>query len=122
MADRRYNMQNMACEACRQWEDCILGHCCMCWYVWLDVQRHNTPDAEAEGRYLFFPPELEDQMSAARRQGYTEMAHRQEALHRVVLREQARRDDEQAAREQTRRDEEDTFVLSNWIANIYIYI
>ena len=112
----------------------MLGHCGLCWHTWLEVQQHNSPDAN---RMLFFPPELEDNMMNARREAYQAMVAQTTAAHMARLNRvhaQERRDQEadtaqeavtqarEQARRQTAADEEDTFVLSHWVANKHIYI
>jgi len=119
----RYNIAEDFCQGCGNWHETVLRYCCMCWHVFVEQQRQSYNDQVA-----FFPPELESNMMQARREAYENMVNGQTVRHRqeLVERFRAQEREHEAARLDALRaaDEasEDTFVLSNWIANKYIYI
>jgi len=135
----RYDVRDdEPCHGCGQNTDTMLNYCGMCWHIYVDTQQRNHG---GEAQHLFFPPELDHMMFASRRAAYTRSVENHTERHRLAIRAQQdreRQEQDDMLAEQAHRDrarvtthraacevaaaDEDTFVLSNWIANKYIYI
>ena len=126
----RYDVRDdEPCRGCGQYQDTLLNYCCICWHIYVDTQKQNHG---GNAQHLFFPPELDDMMMQARRDTYTRaVGHNTEGHRLAIARQQERQEqwERQEREERERRDrarldiqlapetDEDTFVLSNGIAN-----